>query len=71
MSDPTPESRSGGNGFLWFMIGAILVAVLVIGYFLFAGQQDEADLGIQLDAPEAAAPEELPTPEPDDVPEPE
>ena len=36
-----------GNSFAYFMIGALVVAVGVIGYFMFAAA-DEPDLSVSL-----------------------
>jgi type IV secretory pathway TrbF-like protein len=35
------ENRSGGsgNGFLYFAVGALIVAVAVLGYMFYQGQQ--------------------------------
>ena len=34
------ESRSGGNGFLYFIVGALLVGVVVLGFMFYNGSFD-------------------------------
>lgn len=51
-----PAERSGGNGFIYFVIGALVVAVAVIAWIALAnGGQDSAD--ITLEVPQVEAPE--------------
>lgn len=51
-----PAERSGGNGFIYFVIGALVVAVAVIAWIALAnGGQDGAD--ITLEVPQVEAPE--------------
>lgn len=68
-----PADRNGGNGFVYFVIGALVVAVAVIAWIALAGGNDgvnEAD--ISLDAPAVEAPDvDLPDVEAPDLPEPE
>ena len=33
-----------GSGSMWFILGAIVVAVLIIGWFLYGGEPDVADI---------------------------
>lgn len=41
----TPPPSNSGSGAQWFIIGALVVAVLVIGFFLFGGDVDPASDG--------------------------
>ncbi|MGE0155217.1 MAG: hypothetical protein AB7R90_21565 [Reyranellaceae bacterium] len=49
--------RSGTSGGLYFVVGALVVAVLVIGYFVFGGNPGGGgDVNIRIDPPAAEAP---------------
>ncbi|WP_017932426.1 hypothetical protein [Robiginitomaculum antarcticum] len=41
--------NSGSGKGLYFIVGALVIAVLVIGYFMMAGQADKPDLAIDVD----------------------
>ena len=63
-----PADRSGGNGFIYFVIGALVVAVAVIAWIALAngGGRDTAE--INLEVPEVDAPDiDLPEPDTPDV----
>lgn len=52
-----PVERSGG-GFIYFIVGALVVAVAVIGYLALANNNGGADVAeIDIDTPEVEAPE--------------
>ena len=40
--------NEGGNKGLYFVVGALVVAVLVLGYFFMQSQADEPDLSIEV-----------------------
>ena len=75
------ETRSGGNSWLAFIVGGLLVVVAVLGYMAYTGngpftQNRSVELKIEApkieapklpDAPVAPAPE-LPTAPPDNTP---
>ena len=48
------DGNGGGSGFLGVIVGALLIAVLVVGYFVYAGHgpQQEA-LNVHVTAPSA------------------
>lgn len=37
----TETGSSGSNGFLYFVVGALVVAVAVLGFFYFQGQSSQ------------------------------
>ena len=48
----------GGSGFMGVLIGALLVGVLVLGFFVMNGgmHQQRAGLDVKIDAPQIPAP---------------
>lgn len=48
--------RSGGG--IYFIVGGLVVAVLVIGYFVFGGQLggSSSDINVKIDPPKAELP---------------
>lgn len=78
------ERRSGGNGFLYFAIGALIVAVGVLGWMFYQGgmERSPADTAVERmadsvgDAADAIgdsardATDNIPTPEPAPAPVP-
>ena len=57
MADEIHNNPSTGAG-IYFVVGALVVAVLVIGYFVFGGQLGGggSDVNIRIDPPKAEAP---------------
>jgi hypothetical protein len=56
MADEINNNSSGGNG-IYFIVGALVVAVLVIGYFVMGGNfGGGSDVNIKIDPPKAEAP---------------
>ncbi|MDF3072699.1 MAG: hypothetical protein K0S54_366 [Alphaproteobacteria bacterium] len=57
MADEINNNSSGGSG-IYFIVGALVVAVLVIGYFVLGGNFGGAggDVNIKIDPPKAEAP---------------
>ena len=56
MSDNQGRSGGGGNTGLAVLVGALIVAVLVIAFFLFGGEVDTAgngDINVDVEAPSA------------------
>lgn len=69
-NEPQPRSGgSGGNSWLAFIVGGLLIAVVVIGFMLWSGGErpqaptipDEVDVNV--DVPEVEVPD-APTPSP-------
>ncbi|MAC80784.1 MAG: hypothetical protein CML66_22295 [Rhodobacteraceae bacterium] len=51
MSDQTHHSTGGGNTALAFILGAVVVALIVIGYVVYTGEfplGDKPDVSIEL-----------------------
>ena len=50
MSDQTHTSSKAGNGALAFILGGVVVALAVLGWFVMGGENpvDESDISIQL-----------------------
>lgn len=44
-----PQSSTGSGPWLVFLVGGLIVAVAVIGYFVYAGRQAAPDLGGNVD----------------------
>ena len=51
------SDRSGSNSGLAFIVGALVVAVIVLGYFFFAGSPTTETADITIEMPEVEAPE--------------
>lgn len=50
------QARSSGSG-IYFIVGALVVAVLVIGYFVFGGNLGRGDkVNITIEPPKTEAP---------------
>lgn len=50
------QTRGSGNG-IYFIVGALVVAVLVIGYFVFGGNFGRSDkVNITIEPPKTEAP---------------
>lgn len=68
-----PQRKSGGGAGMAFIIGGLLVAVLVIGYFVFvrggAVEAPSRDVDIDVNLPKMEAPK-LPPVEPPTAPTP-
>jgi hypothetical protein len=45
-------NNSGGNSGLAFIVGALLVAVLVLGYFVMGGDAPQPDNSIIIELPD-------------------
>lgn len=55
MADQVNQSGSGSG--IYFIVGALVVAVLVIGYFVFGGSLGRSDkVNITIEPPKATAP---------------
>lgn len=51
------ERTSGSGSGIYFIVGALVVAVLVIGYFVFGGSFGRSDkVNITIEPPKATAP---------------
>jgi len=51
------EQTSGSGSGIYFIVGALVVAVLVIGYFVFGGSFGGGDkVNITIEPPKATAP---------------
>lgn len=48
------NSGGGGNAFLGVLVGALLIAVLVVGFFALNGGQSSPDINVEV--PEVASP---------------
>jgi hypothetical protein len=56
MADEINNNSSGGSG-IYFVVGALVVAVLVIGFFVFGGDLGGSkDVNIRIDPPKAEVP---------------
>ena len=56
MADEIHHNPSGGGG-IYFIVGALVVAVLVIGYFALGGNLGGgSDVNIKIDPPKAELP---------------
>jgi hypothetical protein len=44
------QSSGSGNNFLYFVVGALVVAVAVIGYFYFDGHKS-SDVNLKVEVP--------------------
>lgn len=56
MADEIHNSSSGGGG-IYFIVGALVVAVLVIGYFALGGNLGgSSDINVRIDPPKAELP---------------
>ncbi|WP_253189131.1 hypothetical protein [Brevundimonas sp. LM2] len=69
-----PERRSGGGGFIPFLIGGLVIVVAIIAYVLLSGNnpvQEAADTDVDIDVnlPKMEAPQ-LPNIEPPTLPSP-
>lgn len=51
------EERSSGNGFIYFVIGALVVAVAVIAYIALANNGGGDSAEISIDTPDIEAPD--------------
>ncbi len=49
MVDQTNNSSSGTNSGLAFIVGALVVVVAVLGYFVWTGAEQSDDLTISID----------------------
>ena len=68
-----PRKPSGSNNTLYFIVGALVVAVLIIGWFMYGGEDempDTVETTIETPAEPAAPLEPAPAPEPAPSPEP-
>lgn len=45
----TTEARSGGNGFLYFIVGALVVIVGVLGYVMYSGGASQTNANAALE----------------------
>jgi hypothetical protein len=45
------EPASGGNNFLYFIVGALVVAVGIFAYFYFDGRGGTSDVNVKVDLP--------------------
>ena len=70
-----PRKPSGSNNTLYFIVGALVVAVLIIGWFMYGSDDempDAVETTIETPAePAAPAPEPMPAPAPEPMPAPE
>jgi hypothetical protein len=48
----TQTSSGSGNGFLYFIVGALVVAVGIFAYFFFGGERGgSTDINVKVDVP--------------------
>jgi hypothetical protein len=48
-----PQS-GGGHNFLYFIVGALVVAVGAFAYFYFEGRNGSADINLKVDVPKVS-----------------
>jgi hypothetical protein len=48
------ESSNGGNNFLFFIVGALVVAVGAFAYFYFEGRGGGSDINVKVDVPKVS-----------------
>ena len=48
------EQSNGGNNFLFFIVGALVVAVGAFAYFYFEGRSDSSDINVKVDIPKTS-----------------
>jgi len=65
-----PRKPSGSNNTLYFIVGALVVAVLIIGWFMYGGDEtpDAVETTIETPAEPTPAPEPMPAPAPEPAP---
>ncbi len=51
MADYRGESSSGGGPWLYFLVGALVVAVGVLGYLYFTGGSREGNVNLTVESP--------------------
>ncbi|HXC55006.1 MAG TPA: hypothetical protein VNU97_06905 [Rhizomicrobium sp.] len=61
MATDTNAGSGGGNTFLAFIVGAVLIAVVVLGFFMFTGghfpgQNSGTSLNVNVHAPSVPKP---------------
>ncbi|MDX5360502.1 MAG: hypothetical protein LPL00_03950 [Alphaproteobacteria bacterium] len=49
----TNTGQAGGNNILYFIVGALVVAVGVLGYLYYDAQQNQADITVNLPSVDA------------------
>jgi hypothetical protein len=48
------EPSNGSNNFLFFIVGALVVAVGAFAYFYFEGRSGGSDINVKVDVPKAS-----------------
>lgn len=68
----TERESGSGNSWLAFLVGALLIGLLVVGYFVYSGGSVETgssrDLNVKIETPNLPAP---PAPNPVPIPAPQ
>jgi hypothetical protein len=68
----TEREAGTGNSWLAFLVGALLVGLLVVGYFVFSGRSTESpqsrDFNLKIETPNLPT---APAPAPDPIPAPQ
>lgn len=50
------ESSGGGNAFLGVLVGAFVVGLIIVGFFVFSGRVGGDSLNVKIDTPKIETP---------------
>jgi hypothetical protein len=53
---PMAESSNGSNNFLYFIVGALVIAVGAFAFFYFEGRGGGSDINVKVDVPKVSTP---------------